>query len=162
MSILQRVARGAERTWAAYPLIGIVLLFAAIGLGVFYGYQARILAGRASTYARQAHEAVVGQVAAKDAVIAAKEAQIAEKDREIQQRDTAIAGQVSVIGQIYNAAIALQQQVLALGGKPKTIPVMLPSRPTPTPTSPRNPVPSPAASPAVDWHLTVQCLVICP
>lgn len=174
MNIFQRIARGAEHTWAAYPLFGIMAIFAAIGLSVFYSYQAHY-------YARQAQSAVIGQIAAKDAVIAEKDTQLKDKDSQIQQRDLAVAGQVSVIGQLYNDAVALQQQVISLGGKPKTIPVTLPSAPARSPAGaahsgpppsqpvavmaspvpPASPVPHPSGTSALDWHLSVQCPIIC-
>lgn len=130
----RHVSGAIERIWATYPAIGIIVLFAALGYGIYQGSQAKTYAREARQNAADAKTAstengrlLTEKLADKDSIIAAKDAQLAEKDGEIKQRDTAIAGQVNIIGQLYNDAVALQQQVLALHGKPLAIPVTLPS-----------------------------------
>jgi hypothetical protein len=168
-----RVAGAARHLWASVPLIGFVALFAGIGYGVFQSYHARQLAAVAAQFGKD-NKALIEQVKTQDAAtIKTKDDVIAEKDRQLREKDTALTGQTSIIGQIYNAAIALQQQVTALGGKPKTIPVTLPGQHTtlipspggttvpPPPRPVRLPVaPSPSPSPAI--NLQIQCPVICP
>jgi hypothetical protein len=169
-----RVAGAARHLWASVPLIGFVALFAGIGYGVFQSYHARQLAATAAQFGKD-NKALIEQVKTQDAAtIKAKDDVIAEKDRQLTEKDAALTGQTSIIGQIYNAATALQQQVIALGGKPKTIPVTLPGRgttlvpspggaasaPVSTVRPPVAPSPSPSMSPAIS--LVVPCLVICP
>lgn len=172
----RRVTRAARHLWASFPLIGVIALFAALGYGIFQSYHARQLAAVAAQFGKD-NKALIEKIQTQDAAtIKAKDDIIADKDRQLAAKDAALEGQTSIIGQIYNAAIALQQQVTALGGKPKTIPVTLPGgRPTtlnPPPgaasspqakapaSSPPQVVPAPSASPAV--NLQIPCLPICP
>lgn len=119
---------------------------------------------------------LTGKLADKDATIKAKDAQITELGTQVLARDNAIAGQTTIIGQLYNSAVALQQQVTSLGGQARTIPITLPTQPTRiSPAPPRSPaavstpphaaaasgaVPTPSVSPAV--NLQIQCPIVCP
>lgn len=170
-----RVAGAAKHLWTAFPLVGVLVLFAAIGYGVFQSYHARQLAATAAKFGSD-NKALIQQIQTQDAAtIKAKDDVIAEKDRQLAEKDAALTGQTSIIGQIYNAATALQQQVIALGGKPKTIPVTLPGRTTtlnPPPgaaLSPQTKAPAsspppvvPSAGPPPAVSLQVPCLVVCP
>jgi hypothetical protein len=168
----RRVTGVVRHLWISFPLVGVVVLFAVLGYMLYQGHSARVYAATAAKFGSD-NKKLIEQVQKQDAAtIKAKDDAIADKDRQLAAKDTALEGQTSIIGQIYNAAIALQQQVTALGGKPKTIPVTLPGRsttliPSPgrtvlTPTSPVLPpvAPSPGMSPAV--NLQIQCPVICP
>lgn len=169
---MSRATGLVQRIWREFPAIGIILLFVAIAYGAYQGYKAREVAATAADLGRQNKILIQTTVAAKDA-------QIRDKDAQLAQRDNAIAGQVQIIGQLYNDALALQEQVTALGGKPKPIPVTLPTpgrpvvpSPSPFPATGNRPVPGntpapaptqvprPATSPAVNFQL--QCLVLCP
>lgn len=169
-----RVTGVVRHLWISFPLVGVVVLFAVLGYVLYQGHSARVYAQTAAKFGSD-NKILIQQIQTQDAAtIKAKDDVIAEKDRQLTEKDTALAGQTSIIGQIYNAATALQQQVIALGGKPKTIPVTLPGRGTtlvpspggsapPPPSAVRLPVaptPSPSMSPAIS--LVVPCLVICP
>lgn len=123
----------------------------------------------------QANEAIRGQLASKDAVIASKDAQLVDLQHQVADKDTAIVGQTAIIGQIYSAAVALQQQVIDLKGQPKTIPITLPGQSTALTPPPSSPAPgsiprlapgastaAPVPSPSPAINLQVQCPVICP
>lgn len=173
MSVFRRISTGIEKVWSTYPAIGIVALFVVLGYGVYQSTQAK-------DYALQARTAVRGQLAAKDDTITEKDREITDLHNQLAAKDASLTGLTIVVGQIYNAAIALQGQVTALGGQPKTIPVTLPRPTTLTPPAvsstvlpgaafgPKAPVTVPqpnlppprTAPPAV--NLQVQCLVICP
>lgn len=171
----RRVTGAARHLWASFPLIGVLALFAALGYGIFQSYHARQLAAVAAQFGSD-NKALIQQIQTQDqATIKAKDDRITDLQNQLAAKDVALEGQTSIIGQIYNAAIALQQQVTALGGKPKSIPVTLPGKPTtlnPPPSSlvpvtPPRPVPgtstvapSPGPSPAI--NLQVPCLVVCP
>lgn len=168
----RRVTKAVGHLWASFPLIGIIVLFAALGLVVYQAHSARQYAATAAKFGID-NKALIEQIKNQDAAtIRAKDDVIAEKDRQLREKDAALTGQTSIIGQIYNAATALQQQVIMLGGKPKTIPVTLPGRPTtlnpppggaaPAPASTVRPpvAPVPSMSPAVS--LQIQCPIICP
>lgn len=168
-----RVAGAARHLWASVPLIGFVALFAGIGYGVFQSYHARQLAATAAQFGKD-NKKLIEQIQTQDAAtIKAKDDIIADKDRQITAKDASIASLTLVVGQVYTAAVALQQQVTALGGQPKTIPVTLPRTTTlsPPPSSPAPAVPprppgastvapTPSMSPAI--NLQVPCLPICP
>jgi hypothetical protein len=117
----QRIAREIEKTWAAYPLIGIIALFAVLGYSVYQGYKAKDYAKTAASISSDNSDLIKKNLKSKDDLIA-------EKDHQISQKDSDIQTQTNVIGQLYNDALALQQQVIVLGGKPKPIPVTLPSK----------------------------------
>lgn len=171
----RRATGAARHLWASFPLIGVLALFAGIGYGIFQSYHARQLAATAAKFGSD-NKALIQQIQTQDAAtIKTKDDRITDLQNQLAQKDTALTGQTSIIGQIYNAAVALQQQVIALGGKPKTIPVTLPGgKPTtlnPPPgaafspkapvTVPQpNPSPPPEAPPAVS--LQIQCPIICP
>lgn len=95
----------------------------------------------ASRGIRDANDAIRGQLATKDDVIASKDAQIRDLQQQVTNKDTAIVGQTAIIGQLYNGAVALQQQVIALGGQPKTLPITIPSKPTALTPPPSSPAP---------------------
>lgn len=166
MSVFGRASKAVEKVLIAWPLIGVLAIFAALGISVYLAYQARQQSAANGI-------AIKGQLAAKDATIAAKDAQILDLQRQLAAKDAALTGLTAVTGQIYSAAIALQQQVTALGGQPKTIPVTLP-RPTvlsPPGVASPTPVSSPAARPSTAsptssqspaLNLQVQCPIICP
>lgn len=119
MNTLRRAGSAVEHIWRSYPFIGIIVLFIAIGFGVFEGSRARQFAEKSVTIAHQ-NQTTLGELkkAQQDA--------IAEKDRRIAEKDTQLTNATIVIGQLYDDAIALQQQVIMLHGNPKPIPVQLP------------------------------------
>lgn len=169
---LVRASTAIRKVLVAWPLIGVLAVFGAVGLSVYLAYEAR-------QQSKANGAAINGQLAAKDAVVAAKDAQILDLQRQLTAKDIAIVGQTSIIGQLYNGAVALQQQVTALGGQPKTLPIKLPTAstaiapgvssgaspggaavPTPTPVRPPVAPASPSPSPAI--NLQVPCPVVCP
>ena len=106
----RRITGAVGHLWASVPLIGFVVLFAVLGYVVFQSYNARHLAAVAAQFGKD-NKTLIEQVKNQDAAtIKAKDDVIAEKDRQLHEKDTALEGQTSIIGQIYNAAIALQQQ----------------------------------------------------
>jgi len=128
MKIFRRAGSAVEHIWASYPFIGIMVLFIGIGFGVFEGSKARQVAEKSVRIAQQN----------RDTLIELKKTQqdaLAEKDRRIAEKDLNIQSLTTVVGQVYNAAIALQQQVIMLGGKPKVIPVTIPSKTSLVPPS---------------------------
>lgn len=109
--------------------------------------QARAAADHAVTAANNAldqskqNQALLkGQVADKDKIIG-------EKDAELAAKDQALGTQTTIIGQIYNAAIKLQEQVQALKGQPVLIPVTIPGPAKPGAAGAAiTPLPSPSPS----------------
>jgi hypothetical protein len=171
---LVRTSTAVKKVLVAWPLIGVLAVFGAVGLSVYLAYQAR-QASKANG------QAITGQLASKDALIKSKDDQITDLQRQLAAKDVAIVAQTSIIGQLYNGAVALQQQVTSLGGQPKTLPIKIPSAPTAlvpgvsstvppgaasspqakAPASSPPPVaPAPSVSPAV--NLQIPCLPICP
>ena len=128
MKILRRAGSAVEHIWASYPFIGIMVLFIGIGFGVFEGSKARQVAEKSVVIAQQNQDTL------KELKKTQQDA-LAEKDRRIAEKDLNIQNLTTVVGQVYNAALALQQQVITLGGKPKTIPVTLPTKTSLTPSS---------------------------
>ncbi len=165
MSVFGRTSKAVEEVLIAWPLIGVLAVFAAIGMSVYLAYQTR-------QAAKANGMAIRGQIVAKDATIASKDAQILDLQKQLAAKDVAITGETAIIGQLYNGAVALQQQVTALGGQAKTIPITLPRGPTALTPGTVSPVPSgsptarpPTASPAPSQspavNLQVQCPIIC-
>ncbi len=151
--MLRKIAHAIEKIWATYPFIGIVLLFAAIGFTIFIGLKSREAAHAGSLSSQHTYDLVQGELKSKDAIIAEKDGEINQRDILIAQKDNAINTQTSIIGQIYNAAIALQQQITLLHGQPKSIPITIPnsniSSPTAissTPNTSKLPTPMPSSS----------------
>lgn len=167
-----RASTAVRKVLVAWPLIGVLAVFGAVGLSVYLAYQAR-QASKANG------QAITGQLASKDAVIKSKDDQLLDLQKQLAAKDVAIVAQTSIIGQLYNGAVALQQQVTSLGGQPKTLPIKIPmptalapgvSSPvppsSPAPAVPPRPpgastvAPTPSMSPAI--NLQVPCLPICP
>lgn len=136
MNTLRRAGSAVEHIWRSYPFIGIIVLFIAIGFGVFEGSRARQFAEKSVTIAHQ-NQTTLGELkkAQQDA--------IAEKDRRIAEKDTQLTNATFVIGQLYDDAIALQQQVIMLHGNPKSIPVQLPQLKGNSTTTPPSVIPQP-------------------
>lgn len=132
--IFKRAAKAIEHVWASWPFIGIMALFIAISFGVFEGYKARQSSERSVAIAKENRTTLEDLKNTQQAVIN-------EKDRRIAEKDTQLANATIVVGQVYDAALALQQQVIMLGGKPKTIPVTIPQI-QPSKTRP-NTIPNP-------------------
>jgi hypothetical protein len=110
---------------------------------------------------KRLNQQITDLTAAKDALIAEKDAQLKAKDAQLADKDHSIQVQTSIIQQLYNAIIKLQDQVRGLGGAPISAPLTIPVgkagqaiTPGPAPTQIVKPTPTP--------FLQIQCPVICP
>ena len=148
MKILRRAGGAVEHIWASYPFIGIMVLFIAIGFGVYQGSKAKVYAKQSVAISKQNGITI-------EQLRKTQQDALAEKDRRIAEKDLNIQNLTTVVGQIYNAALALQQQVITLGGKPKVIPVTIPTKTSLTPSS------NPAAS-SVQTTVTTTTTVMPP
>ena len=136
MNILRRAGGAVEHIWRSYPFIGIIVLFIGLGFGVFEGSKARQFAEKSVAIAHRNEDTLAElKKTQQDA--------IAEKDRRIAEKDTQITNATIVIGQLYDDAIALQQQVIMLHGNPKPIPVQIPQLKT-SGIAPPKAVPAPS------------------
>jgi len=133
--IFKRATKAIEHVWATFPFIGIMALFIAISFGVFEGYKARQSSENSVALAKQNRTTLEELKNTQQAVIN-------EKDRRIAEKDAQFITAVTIAGQVYNAALALQQQVTMLGGKPKLIPVTIPKIQPNTAPSKMTPTPS--------------------
>lgn len=124
---MQRASVVVRQVWAAYPVYGIVLLFAIVGVSAYASFSARASAKEARAASAANAVLINERIADKDRQLSDKDKVIADKDAQLQAKDQALAGQTSIIGQLYGGAIALQEQVRRLGGAPKSIPITIPS-----------------------------------
>lgn len=158
MKILRRAGGAVEHIWASYPFIGIMVLFIAIGFGVYQGSKAKVYAKQSVGISKQNGVTI-------EQLRKTQQDALAEKDRRIAEKDSQIATSTVVIGQLYDDALALQQQVIMLHGIPKSIPIVLPSNSTPqnrtfvTPSVPPSsfPIPLPTSiAPTKECKLGIQ------
>lgn len=131
MNIFRKAGDAVEHIWASYPFIGIIVLFLAIGLGVFEAAKARQVAGIAASSSQQSNTILQELKRTQQDAIAAKNGTIDEQNKRLIEKDSQITTLTVVDTNLYNDALALQQQVIMLGGKPKPIPVNLSGTPSP-------------------------------
>lgn len=164
MSIVRRMSAAIERLWAAYPLIGIVLLFAVLAFIVFQSYKARELAATAVHLERTV-------IAAQQETIRTKDATIVDQGKQLAAKDQLISAMNGGITKLVDEVVLLEGQVKKLGGSPAPFSVQIqPPGSTVTPTvtpasSPSarpSPSPTPRPSPTLTPAVVVQCPLVCP
>ena len=155
MNIFRKAGSAVEHIWASYPFIGIIVLFLAIGLGVFEAAKARQVAGIAASSSQQSNTILQELKRTQQDAIAAKNGTIDEQNKRLIEKDSQIATLTVVDTNLYNDALALQQQVIMLGGKPKPIPINL-SR-TPSSIQPSSPTSSSVSNTVTTTITNTQC-----
>ena len=160
MSVVRRMSAAIERLWAAYPLVGIVLLFGVLAFIVFQSYKARELAATAVHLERTV-------IAAQQETIRTKDATIADQGKQLAAKDQLISAMNGGITKLVDEVVLLEGQVKKLGGSPAPFSVQIQpptatATPSPSLTPTTAPTPTPRPSPTLTPAVVVQCPLVCP